>query len=83
MTEKVMEVNAIPSYLQTLLSASTVRVKEANRVVTITPINESQVETKYSCPFLGIATDSELTVEKFLQWKREERAAEYEKDLRT
>ena len=78
-----MEINAIPSYLFASLKANTVRVKEINRTITITPVDECHLEKNYSCPFLGIATDSNLTVDKFLEWKREERAAEYEKELRS
>jgi hypothetical protein len=83
MTEMVMNINAIPSYLITALQANIVRVRETDRIVTIEPIEDMDKGKKYSCPFLGIAADSNLTVDNFLEWKREEREAEYEKDLRS
>jgi hypothetical protein len=83
MTERVMSINAIPSYLVAALQASVVRVREIDRVVTIEPVEETVATKKYSCPFLGIAADSSLTVDKFLEWKREEREYEHEKDLRS
>jgi hypothetical protein len=83
MTESIMDVDVATSYLSTVLQTKKVRVQEIGRRITIIPIDEAMPETKYACPFLGIAADSNLTVEKFLEWKREERAAEYEKELRT
>jgi hypothetical protein len=44
-------------------------------------INETQSKKEYRS-LCGIAADSSLTVEKFLEWKREERQAEYERDIR-
>ena len=52
-----------------------------NYVITNMPIEETYAAKKYSCPFLGIAADSELTIDKFLEMKREERFSEYEKEL--
>jgi len=46
-------------------------------------VNSPDAGKKYACPFLGIASDSNLTVDKFLEWKREERESEYEKELRS
>jgi hypothetical protein len=83
MTERVMSINAIPSYLITALQANTVRVREIDRVVTIEPVEEAVAGKKFSCPFLGIAADSSLTVDKFLEWKQDERESEYERDLRS
>ena len=83
MTKKIMDVNAVPSYLSTSFHTNMVLVKKADRVVTITPLDDELGEKTFNCPFLGIAADSELTVDKFLEWKREERAVEYEGDLRT
>jgi hypothetical protein len=83
MTERVMNINSVPSYLTEMFRANKVRVRENDRVITIMPVEETDAEKKYRCPFLGIAADSNLTVDKFLDWKREEREAEYEKELRT
>jgi len=81
MTELVLDVNALPSYLMDILRSKKVKVREVNQVVTIVPAQEPTKMKNYSCPFLGIAADSKITVDKFLEWKKEEREAEYEKEL--
>jgi len=81
MTEKIIDISSISAYLETTLRVKRVRVQEDERVITIIPIDETITEKKFSCPFLGIAADSNLTVDKFLEWKREERESEYEKEL--
>ncbi|MCL1864024.1 MAG: hypothetical protein FWF78_10710 [Defluviitaleaceae bacterium] len=58
-----------------------VKVREENKIITIAPAEESVPAKTYNCPFLGIATDSKITVERFLEWKNGEREAEYEKEL--
>ena len=81
MTERVMNINALPSFLETALHVNKIRVSETNRVVTIVPVEETHDTKKYNCPLFGIAKDSSLTVEKFLEWKREDREREYEQEL--
>ena len=81
MTEKIMDIDSISSYLEKTLRAKKERVQEIERVITIIPVDETITEKNFSCPFLGIAADSSLTVDKFLEWKREERESEYEKEL--
>jgi hypothetical protein len=76
MVEKVMDIKAIPSYLMATLRVSKVKVCETDNTITIFPINEREPDKKVKSPFLGIAVDSTLTVEKFLEWKHEEREAE-------
>jgi len=76
-----MDINSIPSYLIATLQSSRVKVRESNRIITIMPIDKLTSADEHNCPFLGIATDSGLTVDKFLEWKREERELEYEKEL--
>ncbi|MCL2054999.1 MAG: hypothetical protein FWG90_11290 [Oscillospiraceae bacterium] len=83
MTEKIMNISAVPSYLVTTLKVKNVKVRESDRVITIMPVDGVMTEKNFSCPFLGIAIDSTLTVDKFLEWKREEREMEYEKELRS
>ena len=79
MTERVMDINVMTSYLSSILRTKKVKVRETGHVVTIIPIEEE--EKKFACPFLGIASDSNLTVEKFLEMKQEDR--EYESKLYT
>ena len=81
MNEKVMEINAVPSYLFTTFQSQKVIVRNTGQFITIMPINELKAD--FTCPFLGIAKDSQLTVDKFLEWKREERMREHETDIRT
>jgi len=81
MTEMILDINAIPSYLAIKLHSKKVRIREINQVITIVSAEESEPVKKYSCPFLGIAVDSSVSVDKFLEWKREEREREYEKEL--
>ena len=83
MTERIMDIEVVTSYLSTVLQTKKVRVQKTGRIITIIPVDELKAEKEFACPFLGIADDSGLTVEKFLKWKCEERAAEYEKELRT
>ena len=81
MTELVLDINDVPSYLAGAFRSKRVKVKEVNQVITIVPAEELTISKNYSCPFLGIATDSKITVDKFLAWKREERELEYEKEI--
>ena len=86
MTEIIMDIDAIHSYLITTLRTEKVKVREADRIITIMPMDNTESEKeikKFSCPFLGVAVGSNLTVDKFLELKRGERDAEYEKDLRS
>jgi hypothetical protein len=81
MTERVMSIDALPEYFVATFRTKQVRVRENGSVVTIEPAEEIVTEKKYRCPLLGIAKDSNLTVENFLEWKREDRKREYEREL--
>jgi hypothetical protein len=83
MSERVMNIEAVPAYLTTIYNSGKVLVREADKIITIIPIEEKVSEKKYSCPFLGIGKGNGLTAEKFLEMKREERKAEHEKELRS
>ena len=72
MTEQVMSMNALQSYLVTLFNTEKVRVREGNKVVTIEPVEEKE----HNCPILGAAVGSKLTVEKFLAMTREDKELE-------
>ena len=81
MDELVLDINAIPAFLENALHSQKVKVREVNRVITIVSAEDANISKNYSCPFLGIDIDSEITVDKFLEWKREDR--EYEKEIRS
>jgi len=83
MTEKIMGINDIPLYLSNTLNVNKVKVQESNRIITIVPIEDNKKNNKNNCPFLGLAADSNLTVDKYLNWKRKERDNENEKELHT
>ena len=83
MTEQVMSMQGVQLFLQNAIRTKRVKVREAGRVITIEQIEESESEKKYSCPFLGIAAESKLTVDGFLRLKQEERGLEYEQELRS
>ena len=83
MVERIMDINAIYSYLAATIQSKKVKVRETDRVITITPVDEAVIEERLNCPFLGIAADSNLSMDKFLKWKQEERKSEYEKELRS
>ena len=67
MTDKVMDTDALPSFLLTILNTGKVRVSENNRVITIEPVEE-----KNDCTIglRGILSGyPEMSVEKFLERK--------------
>jgi len=82
MTEKIMDVEALQAYLIEVLNVKKVKLQGSGKFLTIKPIEEETTE-KSGCPFLGMIIDDKLTVDKFLEWKREEREREYERDLRS
>jgi len=74
MTERVMNTNAFPEVLFELIKTEKVRVKEVDGEIRLMPIEEA----KDDCPLLGIAADWDITVDKFLARKREEKVLEGE-----
>jgi hypothetical protein len=68
MTEMILKTNTLPEPLYRLIRAEKVRVNEANGVVRLIPIAESETD----CPLRGIAADSSLTVDKFLAMTHDE-----------
>jgi hypothetical protein len=81
MTEQIMNIEALQAYFVTTFQTKQIRVREADNGLLIEPVTEVAAAKKYICPLRGIAKDSNLTVEKFLEWKREEREREYEQEL--
>jgi hypothetical protein len=82
MTERVMNTDALQAFLAETLRAEKVRVRESDDGVFIEPITETVGEKKYSCPFLGTAKGGLLTVDKFLEMKREEKELELANEKR-
>ncbi len=67
--EIVLNTNTLPEPLFQLIRTEKVRVNESsNGVINLIPI----VETQSTCPLLGLAADSNLTVDKFLAMTHDE-----------
>ena len=62
MTEMVLNTNTLPEPLFFLIRTKKVKVNESNGIISLIPI----VERKNDCPLRGLASDSSLTVDKFL-----------------
>ncbi|MDR3314208.1 MAG: hypothetical protein LBS96_07095 [Oscillospiraceae bacterium] len=75
MTERVMSTDALQAFLIAKLHAAKVMVRETDDSVILTPVHSAS-------GLLGIAAESSLTVEKFLEMKQEERTLEYEREQR-
>ena len=78
MTEKVMSTDALQTFLKNTLREKKVIVRENNRIITIEPVEESE----YRCPLRGIAKGGTLTLDKFMEMKREEKELEDANDAR-
>ena len=62
MTEMVLNTKTLPEPLLRIIRTEKVKVNETNGIINLIPI----IEKKKGCPFGGLASDSGLTVEKFL-----------------
>lgn len=74
MNEMVFNTSAFPEPLYRLIRSEKVKVNENNGVFSLIPI----LDIKDDCPLLGIAADSNLTVEKLLAMTREDEEIERE-----
>lgn len=72
MTEIVLNTRSLPEPLFHMIRTERVKVNEANGVISLIPIQE----TKSGCPLLGLAADSNLTVDKFLAMTHDEKEME-------
>jgi hypothetical protein len=67
MTERIMNITAIQSYLANMFHTDKVRVREVNRVITIEPI---EVSIDCTAGLRGLLADyPEMSVDKFLERK--------------
>ena len=82
MIDRVIGVDALPSFLITTFRVNKVRVREEDNIISLEPVTESNNPPKYSCPFLGTAKGGSLTVDKFLEIKHIEKELEFENEKR-
>ena len=68
MAEMILQARNLPEPLLKLIPTEKIRVREINGEVHLIPIKE----TAKTCPLLGMYTDGKLTVDKYLEWKRED-----------
>jgi hypothetical protein len=72
MTDMILDANTLPEPLFKLVHSEKVHVREADGVITMSPIEESElagielIESLYGC-----LNDGKLTVDKFLEMTRE------------
>jgi hypothetical protein len=64
----VLNTNTLPEPLFLLIRTEKVKVNEANGIINLIPI----VDRKNDCPLRGLASDSNLTVDKFLAMTHDE-----------
>ncbi len=68
MQEIILYAKTLPEPLIRLIKTEKVKVNEVDGIVQLIPIAQSDS----GCPFLGIAADSELTVDRFLAMTHDE-----------
>jgi len=67
--ELVLNTNTLPEPLLRLIKTEKVKVNEANGIINLIPILDSQID----CPLRGLAADSNLTVDSFLAMTHDEK----------
>ena len=70
MNEIVLNTNTLPDPLYCLVGADKVRVSKSDGVIVMTPIKEV---IDYIDELYGSCAGSGLTVDKFLEWTREDK----------
>jgi len=73
MSEIILSVSALQETLFKMIPTEKVKLRQYDGVISLIPLQEV---TKNECPLLGIAADSNLTVEKFLAMTREDKILE-------
>lgn len=69
MNEIILNANTLPEPLFELVGADKVRISKSDGTIIMTPVNE---EIDYIEELYGSCAGSVLTVEKFLEWTRED-----------
>ena len=82
MTEIIMTVDALPSFLLKIYHVNMVRVKKVDNGISIEPAIVDNSQKKYRCPFLGTAKGGLLTVDKFIKMKHVEKKLEFANEKR-
>jgi len=72
MTEMILNAKTLPEALFRIIRTEKVKVHEIDGVISLTPI----LEMKDGCHLRGLAEDSNLTVDKFLEMSRGEKEME-------
>ena len=72
MVEMVLNARTLPEQLFRLIRTEKVKVREVDGEIRLTPVDE----TTDSCPLLGMYSDGKLTINKFLEWKHEDKEFE-------
>ena len=72
MTEKILNTKSLQETLMRLIKTEKVRLQEKDGEIRLTPVTEIDND----CPLLGLAADSNLTVDKFLEWKHVDKELE-------
>ena len=70
MNEIILNTNTLPEPLFGLVGADKVRVSKSDDTIIMTPIKEG---IDYIGELYGSCADSGLTVDKFLEWTREDK----------
>jgi hypothetical protein len=73
MSEIVLSVQSLPEMVFNFIPTKRVKVRQFNGEINISPFAENADD---ECPLLGLASDSRLTVEKFLEMTRQDNALE-------
>jgi hypothetical protein len=67
----VLRTDSLPEQLYALISSENVLVSEMNGQICLTPVTNTE-----SC-LLGLCSDSDLTVDRFLEIKRRDKELEF------
>jgi len=73
MSEMVLNVSVLQETLFKMIPTKRVKLRQYDGIISLIPFHEV---TKNECPLLGIAADSNLTVEKFLAMTQEDKILE-------
>ena len=73
MNDIILSANTLPEPLFGLVGADKVRVSKSDGIITMTPIKE---DIDYIEELYGSCEGGDLTVDKFLEWMREDKGFE-------